>query len=35
LSPEVLARLSQDLDTLIGHMDLTNSRDAQQPLSEL
>ena len=35
LAPEVLARLSLDLDTLIGHMDLTNSKDAQRPLSEL
>lgn len=35
LPPETLARLSQDLDTLIGFMDLTNSKDAQRPLSEL
>jgi len=35
LPPETLARLSHDLDTLIGFMDLTNSKDAKQPLSEL
>ncbi len=35
LAPEILARLNQDLDTLIGHMDLTNSKDARRPLSEL
>lgn len=35
LPPETLARLGADLDTLIGHMDLTNTRDAQKPLSEL
>lgn len=35
LPPETLARLSEDLDTVIGHMDLTNTRDAQKPLSEL
>ena len=35
LEPDVLARLSHDLDTLIGHMDLTNSKDAKRPLSEL
>lgn len=35
LPPQVLARLSQDLDTLIGHMHLTNTRDARKPLSEL
>ena len=28
LPPETLARLSHDLDTLIGFMDLTNSKDA-------
>lgn len=35
LPPPTLARLSQDLDTLIGQMDLANSQDAQRPLSEL
>lgn len=35
LQPYVLARLSQDLDTLIGHMDRANDRDAQRPLTEL
>lgn len=35
LPPDILARLSKDLDTVISHMDLTNTRDAQKPLSEL
>ena len=35
LPAETLARLSGDLDTLIGHMDLANTRDARRPLSEL
>jgi DNA-binding MarR family transcriptional regulator len=35
LPPEILDRLSRDLDTVIGHMHLANTRDAQRPLSEL
>ncbi|MEW6678777.1 MAG: MarR family transcriptional regulator [Pseudomonadota bacterium] len=35
LHPDTLARLGRDLDELIGHLDLANSRDAQRPLSEL
>lgn len=35
LPPEILARLCHDLDTLIGFMDLTNTKDARRPLSEL
>jgi DNA-binding MarR family transcriptional regulator len=35
LPPEILARLSQDLDAVINHMEVANSQDAQRPLSEL
>ena len=35
LPPEILDRLCRDLDTVISHMDVTNRRDAQHPLSEL
>jgi DNA-binding MarR family transcriptional regulator len=35
LEPYVLARLSQDLDTLIGHMDRVNDKDARRPLTDL
>ena len=35
LPPYVLARLNQDLDTLINHMEVANSRDAHRPLTEL
>lgn len=35
LSPEALARLNHDLDTVIGHMDQVNTRDTKRPLSEL
>ena len=35
LPPYILARLNQDLDTLINHMEVANSRDAHRPLTEL
>lgn len=35
LPPEILERLGHDLDTVISHMEVANSRDAQHPLSEL
>lgn len=35
LPPEILERLGQDLDTVISHMEVANSRDARHPLSEL